>query len=362
MTRRRRESIDDHLTSARRALAPYCTVPIDGSRELVRDLVRNKLIAHTYEVHKRAGRGRGRRFKPADYRDLMEILRLRADGHVHRRRWLIWLWLRGRSFPLDRVRDALTAEIAAHTKTILAQLHPTGRLTEDLLTKYRRNIGGKKSQTRFPDIGNLDEVMAMLMLRPHDAANVPVDTEAFVRLASETLGIDEAVMRKGFNDFGPASGKDMATATAAFAQLMPDRATRAVFAGLAQAGPSALSGIDALAGLIDDGTGRSALLPALTAATDAQLLAARREVRFVRTGILEDAFRKTVGELEHADEIALLAFAADWARTQRHLHRGNPAYAAYLSCIQVKANGEPIPLPPRRTIDVNALLRRLRDG
>lgn len=227
--RRRRESIDDHLQSARRALANYCSVEIEGSRELVRDLVRNKLIGPTYEVDKSSGRGRGRRFKPPDYRDLIEILHLRANGHIHRRRWLLWLWLQGRSFPLDRLRAALAAEITAHTRLLLAQINPTGRLTEDVLNKYRRNVRGKAGPSPFPDLGKLDEVIATLMMRPGDAAKVPIDTEAFVKIASETLGVDEDTMRQGMENFGPASGKDVATATAEFAELIPDGAMKSLF-------------------------------------------------------------------------------------------------------------------------------------
>jgi hypothetical protein len=356
----RRESIDDHLATARLRYPELAKNEGGGSRPWVRDLIRREVIGAPYAVKKHIGRGQGIRFSPPDYRALLEILLLRARGHNHRRTWLVWLWLRGREYPLERVRAAAVDDVSVHLKTIRAELNPTGRSTEPFVTKYRRNVAPGRADSPFPDLGALEEPLAALMLRPHEAGQIPIDLAKLAALSSEVFDVDQDVMSDAFRALSAASPEDVQSAVLKFAEVLPAGPGRTIIEHLAQADPAAIAQPPQLAGLLDDGRGNSTLLVALDAATDDQLRNARREIQLLRTGRFERAVRDMATSAP-AEQAEVLLLFADWARMQRHLYRGNPALAAYLFCVHVQGDGAPIPVLMRSPVDANAVLKSLRD-
>jgi hypothetical protein len=192
------------------------------------------------------------------------------------------------------------------------------------------------------------------MMRPHEAAQIPVDLDAVATFAATVLGVDEAEMRNAIRDLAasPPDSPDIAR----FAQALP-RPLRWVFETFRGADASDLPKFPQLDGLIDDGRGNSQLLKA---ASDQQLLSARIDTQLLRTGRLERAVRAATATAP-LDQREVLLFLADWARMYRFLPRGNPALAAYLLCVQVHADGLPIPIPTQSKLDVSALLKTLRE-
>ena len=337
-------------------------VDVRGARPWVRDLMRRQIIGRPYPVKKSVGRGQGVRFRPADYRALIEILLLRSRGHKHRSTWLVWLWLRGRDYPLDRVRAAVTEDVAANVKAVRAELNPTGRSTEPFVTKYRRNVAPSRSGSPFPGLGGLEETFAALMMRPHEAPQIPIDMDALSVLASQALDVDEDTMRRALQDLVKASQdqEDVQEWLLRFADVLQPGAVRTVVEMLAQADPAELPPPPNLSGLIDDGRGNSALLSALNSASDEQLLEARRQIQLIRTGRFERALRDAALTAP-AEQANMLIGLADWARIQRELHRCNPAMAAYLLSVHVTEGGDRVPVSARRPLDVSSLLRAFRD-
>lgn len=186
--RARRESIEDHLATAAFRFPQLAAETAGRSRrDWVRDLIQQKLFDGPYPVDKSSGPGRGGRFAPRDYRALIEILSLRQRGAKHRRTWLVWLWLRGRDYPLGDVRAAAAADVAGTLKTLLAELNPSGRSTEPFVVKYRRNVARKRAESPFPDLGGLEEYLAALMVRPHEAAQMSINPNDVAAMMSRAL-------------------------------------------------------------------------------------------------------------------------------------------------------------------------------
>jgi hypothetical protein len=150
----RRESIEDHIATACAFLA-RSGVSAGASRAWVRDLVYKGIIDGPLSQPKTAGRGRLERFSAPNYRDLIEGMRVRAEGAIHRSTWRLWLWSRGRDYPIDEIRRAMTADLRRNLNVVRAQLAPTGRYTEPFTVKYRRNVAPQAADSPFPDLGPL---------------------------------------------------------------------------------------------------------------------------------------------------------------------------------------------------------------
>jgi hypothetical protein len=358
--RPRRESIEDHLTTAAFRF-PHLAAETAGRsrRAWVRDLVRRKLFDGPYPVDKSSGPGRGVRFAPRDYRALLEILSLRQRGVKHRRTWLVWLWLRGRDYPLVDVRAAAAADVAATRKAMLAELNPSGRSTEPFVVKYRRNVAPQRADSPFPDLGGLDEYLAALMVRPHEAAQMSINMDDLAAMMSIAFDVPDTEMREAFRKLTAAPPEQSQQAFRDFVDLVPLGPMRTMFEALANSEPADLPQPPQLAGLLDDGRGRSALLVALKSASDEQVSRARREIQLLRTGTFESELRQAAEGAPEADAQVLL-FWADWARSQRLLYRGNPQLASYFLAIHIHGEATPADIPIRSPIDVDAVLRAFR--
>jgi hypothetical protein len=358
--RPRRESIDDHLATAASRFPELAAGTADRSRRAwVRDLVRERLIDAPYPVGKCAGPGQGVRFAPRDYRALLEILSLRQRGIKHRRTWLVWLWLRGREYALDDVRAAAARDFAATRKTILAELNPSGRSTESFVTKYRRNVAPHRADSPFPHLGGLEEFLIAYMVRPYEAAQMPIDLNDIAALMSSAFDVTESDMRRAIQNLAATPPEHSQCAFADFAAVLPMGTERTMFELLAKADPAELPRPPQIAGMIDDGRGHSTLLAALNTASDLQLSKARRRIQLLRTGRFEHELRQAAVSAPEADAQVMLFFA-DWARSQRLIHRGNPLMAAYLLAVDIHSDGTQAEIPIRSPINVNALLEALR--
>jgi hypothetical protein len=359
--RARRESIEEHLATAAFRFPELSAGTADRSRRAwVRDLVRQRLIDAPYKLGKRIGPGQAVRFAPRDYRAMLEILSLRQRGIRHRRTWLVWLWLRGRDYPLEDVRKAAAADFAATRKTVLAELNPSGRSTESFVTKYRRNVVPRRVGSPFPDLGGLEESLIAHMVRPHEAAQIPIDLNNIASLMSAALGVADTDMRDAIQKLAMTPPEQSQRALADFAAVLPSGAARTIFELFANAEPPELPESPQLAGLIDDGRGNSTLLAALNSASGEQLCKARRQVQLLRTGRFERELRLAALSVPDADAQVMLLFA-DWARLQRLIHRGNPLMAAYLLAVHIHSDCSQAEIAIRSPIDVNALLKAFRD-
>ncbi len=354
----RRESIEEHIATAKAYLRRDGVVA-NATRAWVRDLVREGIIDGPQSGPKAAGRGRRERFSPRDYGDLIETMRLRSGGAIHRSTWLVWHWLRGRDYPIPIVREALATDLRRNLSEIRRQFAPTGRDTEPFITKFRRNIAPQRAQSPFPDLGPLSEPLAALMFRPSEAKNVPLDLDSLVEFAAEALGLDARQFRTAI-DAGYASPQtDTATALRAFSDALPESDFAALVRTFAEVVPREVK-MPNLVGMLDDGFGHSNLEHALDRATDDELRRIRTIVRSIRTGQFEIEVRSAQVTVPSNGGIAL-NWLGNWARLQRLLLRLNPAQNAGIFCSYLAADGPPIPIELRQRLDVDLLLRALRD-
>lgn len=124
----RRESIADHLTVARRRLRIPDGTWTDKTATVswALDLHKCEILNGPLDVDKAEGAGRGKRYQPRDYRDLLAIIRLKARGIKRRSAWIAHLWLGGHEYPVERFRAALLAEVRAMRKDVIADFAPRG--------------------------------------------------------------------------------------------------------------------------------------------------------------------------------------------------------------------------------------------
>jgi hypothetical protein len=283
-------------------------------------------------------------------------MRLRACDAGHRSTWIVWLWLRGRDFPLRRVRPALIADLERQFGAFRKELSPTGRFQEPFVTKYRRNIAPKREASPFVSLGSLEEPLAAIMMRPQAVAEIAVDMDAVAVMMAQILGVEEADARNALQ--GMARAANPSELVSPVAALTDDAMIHGALSLIGSA-----DGFDQvlpnLTGMIDDGRGGSTLLAAIRDATDNELLRARGRIRGVRTGEFERALHAAFLQLP-AEARPQVEFMLRYARSQRILMTGNPLLGAYLFAIAVHgyATNERAPIP--RLVDANAVLRYLR--
>lgn len=173
-----RDSLDELLSVARRRVVMPCR---DWQRTLAsprfaQDVIDQKIIDGPHRRSKAGDVGQAQRLHPRDYRDLLRIIRLKAQGIKHRDGWLFYLWLYGRDYPFERVRAACTGLYQAQVKTALKDIAPTGRWTEPIGTKYARRVKHNPSQTPNLDAADLFEPIMAAMLLPSQIDSIHPDT------------------------------------------------------------------------------------------------------------------------------------------------------------------------------------------
>jgi hypothetical protein len=242
----------------------------------VEDLIRRKLINGPEPVQKRDGRGRGQRFKPRDYRDLLELIRLKLGGVKHRSAWLFQLWLRGHEYPIEDVRRALIGEVQVAIHSVMTDFAPTGRFTEPFGVKFARRVRGAQGDNEISDF--LEPLVAKMM-RPGAIAEITPSVDRMTAELAALSGVDGFRLRaavaelvEGLKGNTGISSDSQGTLSRAFSatsfgplfDLM--RAAKSADFAKMQAG---------LEGALDDGSGSSKLVDALRCAGEQKL----REVR-----------------------------------------------------------------------------------
>lgn len=356
-----RDSIEQHLVSAGHALRTAGIPAPDVSRAWVRDLMRDRLIPGPQSAPKARGRGRRVRFAAAAYRDLLEVMKIRARGAQHRSTWLVWLWLRGRDFPLPRIREALAADVARDLKTVRDQLAPTGRYTEPFTRKFAKAASRASEESPFPSFGSYDGALAALMMRPQELPGMAVNLGDLASMLEHALDLDstssalEAV--RDLQERAPADFSEAFDRLASLAKAEPARNMLRFLASASADGPPPFPSV---AGLLDDGHGRSRLLDGLASSTDEELLEARQFAIGLRTGASEAALAARCSSVD-ADAREAFLVLRQWARMQRTLLLGNPARNAYFFANYLYAL-DPADAPRMRPVlDAGVLLRALRD-
>lgn len=197
---RRRESIADHLAGARARVQ----LPGDWSAHLatpafVADLIKRGIINGPVRVPKSTGVGSAQRFRPRDYRDLLEVISLKSQGIKHRSAWIAHLWLRGHDYPIERFRTALLDEVKTLRKLALADFAPRGRLTTIPFSKrFDDRVRKRPEGSLAPETTDLFEPLAALMIRPQAGKDVRIDiaraSEVVQSMISEPIaGLEEAL-------------------------------------------------------------------------------------------------------------------------------------------------------------------------
>jgi hypothetical protein len=183
----RRESIDDHLAVARSRVR----LPGDGwteslaTRPWVESLFPD-VISGPEQVKKRSGPGQGRRFRPRDYRDLLRVIRLKARGVKHHDDWIAHLWLWGRDYPIDRVRNTFSTVVAGLARQSLLDLAPTQRLRpEKFSAKYDRRVRQRPEGLIFQEGVDVLEPFVAFAFGPEFARHVKPDVAKMAAFLAE---------------------------------------------------------------------------------------------------------------------------------------------------------------------------------
>jgi hypothetical protein len=328
----RRESIFDHLEVARsRWAAAYPAWPEDSiTVAFVEDLLREKIINGPEPVQKREVRGKGQRFKPRDYRELLEVIRLKLGSMKHRSGWLFHLWLRGHEYPIEDVRRALVDEVQVTIRTIMKDLAPTGRFTEPFGVKFDRRV--RRVAGEDDVISDFMEPLVAKMVRPNGITEI---TPNIGRMATELAAIgtiDVTALQQALTDFVAAlkgsssvSAESFTTLTSAFRSTPFGH----MFDLMMSASVTDMQQMEtAMHGAIDDGTGRSKLVDAIREAPESKLQAVRRLWAAIRSGFLETSLSQWLPSCPSHLRPAFQSMRV-WAKQQRLTNRNNPKLAPY---------------------------------
>ena len=190
----RRESIEDHLRVAR------ARVKLSGAgwTEKLASPPGSKISSgKTSSAARLRAEGErprvGQRLAPRDYRDLLRIIDLKSQGVSHRSAWIAYLWICGRNYPIDRVRDAFCLEIKRMTKTMLTEFAPRERLQGPRVTsfgkRYDRRVRKRDSEAENPPgFADIAEPFVALGMSRQFLPQIGTDPNAITKLVSEATG------------------------------------------------------------------------------------------------------------------------------------------------------------------------------
>lgn len=329
----RRESIAEHLAIARRRWPKKCVGWNEGAitPAFVEDLIREDIINGPYAVTKSAGRGKGRRFAPRDYRDLLEVIKLKLTGLKHRRTWLFHLWLRGHCYPIEEVRRALVDEVHIAIDLLKSDIAPTGRWTEPFGVKYDRRV--RKSEGADEGLSDLMELLAAKMLRPAAVQEITPSAERIAFEVASMSEVDASTLLPAIANLVEAVKGTEQMKTGSADVLMHALSTTSLgqtAVTLIRANPGDIDKLEHdLEGSIDDGSGRSKLLDTVRSASEERFLAVRRFWRATNSGQIESVTRRFREECT-TEAIPFLDFIEPMLRNQRLVNRSNPHLTAYL--------------------------------
>lgn len=362
---RRRESIEDHVAQARRCgdrLGIAWTRKL-GSRPFVEDLIKRHVVDGPCPAGAKAvGPGIAQRFRPRDLRALLEVLRLKSRGATHRKTWILQLWLRGRDYELDVVREALRSEIQRVVTNIRAIFSKTDRFTGPFERRFR-GAHGRATSSKYDEAL---KIMSALIVQPTELQSLDIDVDAIAKLLTEDsdASTDElaALLRESIeaakagvqlNDETNLRWSEIARQLPGGKELLelmsldPSRATDMV---------------NHAHGAIDDGFGVSNLVRTAQECTDEQLLRARRWHQAIRFNMM--------GPPPSEADLASLApehrRVAEWLYANdmmmRQFIRQGPDVSTLIFGI-ILNDEMPAKTPDwnRKRVDVSALLKHIRD-
>ena len=144
-----RESIADHLVTARRCLERLGVVwrPGLATEAFVRKLISKGLLEPL----------EGGRMHPLSYHAFLKIIHWKSRKVFSWHAWRIGLWLRGTYFPISAVRESLGLLLDRVRRIALKDIAPTGRWTERFHEKYQRRTAHIRDQLIAPEFAGLME-------------------------------------------------------------------------------------------------------------------------------------------------------------------------------------------------------------
>jgi hypothetical protein len=363
----KRESIEDHLAVIERRATRLGIkwVPRLATRAFILDLIKRKIINGPQPAGpKQNSFGTSQRFSPRDYRDLLEVIQLKSRGVLHRRSWIIHLFLRGHEYDIEVVRRSLIGEVEQMNDTVSADFAPTGRWTESFGVKYDRRVR-KREEDEFI---NILEPAAALMLRPSAIGEIGTDPSVIAAEVAEMLEIDRAEVEPVIRSLLDATKTNSLVPAEVMQKLfdllgrkLPPELMKMYFEGSDDQPPPIVSIAARVYGKVDDGSGRSRMVETISAAPESAFRKARKWNQLIfRSGLLEripETARAEAPELG-----AWLDIVPDQARYMRMTARKNPwvavQYFAELVADEVPPNMD---FTSKKPLDSRMLLDALRD-
>ena len=164
----KRESIEDHLVTARKCLERLGVVwrPRLATEAFVRKLISKGLLEPLD----------GRRMSPSSYHALLKIIHWKSRKTFSWHAWRVGLWLRGSYFPISDVRQSLSFLLDRVRRVVLKDIAPTGRWTErfhEKYEKYRQRIQRIRDQMIAPEFAGLMEPFIAVFLGKNVAETEP---------------------------------------------------------------------------------------------------------------------------------------------------------------------------------------------
>jgi hypothetical protein len=301
-----------------------------ASARFVLDLIERKIIDGPVDVNKTAGPGRGRRFLPRDYHDLLELIRFKALGAGRRDAWIVRLWLRGHDYPFERVKEALIREIESNLQIVQADFAPTGRWTEPFSVKYDRRVRQRPEETQDPELIDTMEILAAHMMRPEIVPEIEPRTESIASTFAEVTHSPQAELQelldtvvKGMKNNDPMDEAFQTRALNFFRSQLPSELVDGLFKPNKNGGSEIGGLLDTLHGLYGDGSGQAKLTQMLEGATEGHFRQARRLIMAILTGELESLINRVPPDIPPKDREILEMSRADARRNRRQM-RNNP--------------------------------------
>lgn len=328
----RRESIEEHLASARARVA----MPGDGwtdklaSPRFVLDLIERKIINGPVEIDKASGPGRGRRFRPRDYHDLLELIRFKALGANRRDAWIVRLWLRGHDYPFERAKESLIREVGSALDTAQADFAPTGRWTESFSVKYDRRVRQRSEGILYPELTDTFEPIAAHMMRPDIIREIEPRTEAIASTVAEATNVDQSELQELLDTVVEAMKKNEPLDEAVQTKILglaksqlPPEFVDGLFKTDAEGNSEIGDLVDTLHDLYGDGHSHAKLMRMLEEATVAHFKRARKLIMAILAGDLESLINRASPDLPSGVRETLEISRADARRNRRQM-RDNP--------------------------------------
>jgi hypothetical protein len=335
-----RESIEQHLAISRARLSfPYARwTDKTATLDWVLDLHKKRIVNGPKDADKGEGPGRGKRYIPRDYRDLLTVIRLKARGVGRRSAWVAHLWLRGHDYSIEQFRAALLKELRTMRKDVIADFVPRGLSRRmDFRAQYSRYMAKREKQGHAPE-SPLISYLSVWEMAPHCMSGMVPDTAGIAAELAEMIGEELPGLDVAIGDvFNALLSGEQRLSDSSVGTLM-EMVNRSPLAGLL---PTLMEDENLqrdlsefpkrIRGTLDDGragTDTSSLITTVKRASEADFVRIRRWYVALRWGrierLLEDA-------MEFAPEArAFIEPIHAFAKFQREVVHANPVFALHI--------------------------------